>query len=297
MESAHTPRTNGDGAGRRILITGATGSTGSAVVSALSGLGADVVTASRTASPPTGHPHRRFDWARPETFAAAVEGVGHLYLLVPPLSADPLAAVAPFIGAARAAGVERLVLLSSSAVTSGDPGLGDVDLLVRETFPSWHILRPSWFMQNVLGDHPLATGIRTRGEMVSATEGGRLPFIDAADIGRTAAALLAAPAGIPSREYLLTGPEAISYTELADLISEVSGASVRHVSLSARDYARHLTDSGYDAAFAKVLAALDSLIASGAQSAVSTDVEDLTGRPPTDYTSFLRSHAGELLQG
>lgn len=294
MKSAHAQATDKDAVGRRILITGATGSTGSATVSALSQSGANIVTASRTGTPPTAHLHRTLDWARPETFPAAVEGIEHLYLLVPPLSADPLTAVVPFIDAARSAGVERLVLLSSSAVQSGDPGLGEVDALIRETFPSWHVLRCSWFMQNVLGDHPLATGIRTRGEIVSATYEGRLPFIDAADIGRTAASLLTAPPGVSNGEYLLTGPEAISYADLATLVSEASGALVRHVNLSIDDYAAHLEAGGYDPAFAKVLASLDTVIASGAQSVVSTTVEDLTGRAPTDYASFLRLHAGEL---
>lgn len=66
------------------------------------------------------------------------------------------------------------------------------------------------------------------------------------------------------------------------------------MNLSIDEYDTHLAAAGYDPAFAKALASLDTVIASGAQSAVSTTVEDLTGQAPTDYASFLRSHAGEL---
>lgn len=265
-----------------ILVLGATGTTGTAVVDALRG---DPDLAIRTATPDAGH--RRFDWFDAATWPAALDGVDRLYLLAPVGHADPLTVVAPFAELALRAGVRRVVMLSSSAVATGDPGLGAVDALVRATFPEWAILRPSWFMQNFVGRHPLAESIRTTGEFVTATGDGRLPFIDARDIGRSAAALLRAEHG-STGEYVLTGPRAFSYDEAAAVMSAVTGRRVTHRAVAPDRYVERLVAAGYDRDFAVGLVALDGLVRDGAQSHVTDTVERLTGTPPRSFEAFLR---------
>src|SRR6185436_9951330 len=73
----------------------------------------------------------RFDWADRATHAAALHGVSAVYLLAPIGEAEPAALVEPFLADAVTAGVRRVVLLSSSAVTDGTPGLGELPRLVR----------------------------------------------------------------------------------------------------------------------------------------------------------------------
>lgn len=278
----------------KILVLGATGNTGSALVQLLEASGSPVRTASRGES--AGSPdHVRFAWDDPRTHGPAVAGVERLYLVAPVGVADPLPLVEPFLAEALAAGLQRVVLLSSSAVNSGDPGLGQIDALVRATVPEWAILRPSWFMQNFVGNHPLAQGIRSRREIVTATGDGRLPFVDARDIAATAAALLQADS-IVSSEHLVTGPQALSYADAADLIGEVMGRPVRHVAITEEALTRRLITAGYEAAFASALARLDADIRTGRQAQIADTVHRLTGRPPRSLHDFIAEYR-DLLVG
>lgn len=278
----------------KILVLGATGNTGSALVQLLKASGRPVRTASRGEL--AGSPdHVRFVWDDSSTYGPAVAGVERLYLVAPVGAADPLPLVKPFLAQAFATGLQRVVLLSSSAVNLGDPGLGQIDALVRATVPQWATLRPSWFMQNFVGDHPLAEGIRSRGEIVTATGDGRLSFVDARDIAATAAALLQADS-IVSSEHLVTGPEALTYTEAAALISEVTGRPVRHVAVTAEVLTQRLIAAGYEAAFASALAGLDEEIRAGRQAQIADTVHRLTGRPPRSLHDFIAEYR-DLLVG
>lgn len=276
-----------------VLVLGATGNTGGAVVDALRRFpGRPVRTATRKPNGPTGHDHRRFDWADPATWDDVLDGVERMYLVAPIGHPAPMTVVAPFLDRAVGAGVRRVVTLGSSAVALGDPGLGEMAAAVRDMFPEWEILRPSWFMQNFTGAHPVAESIRGTGEFMTATGTGRLPFIDARDIGRTAAHLLSAT-DARCGEHLLTGPEALTYDEAAAIMSEVTGRTVRHRAVEPDDFADYLVASGYDATFAAVLAALDVLVRDGTQSAVSDTVERLTGARPRGFAAYLRATVSE----
>jgi uncharacterized protein YbjT (DUF2867 family) len=272
-----------------ILVLGATGTTGTAVVDELRRI-PDI--AVRTATPaavaPTDHEHHRFDWFDPATWRPALDGVDRMYLIAPVGHPDPITVVRPFAELAVATGVRRAVMLSSSAVASGDPGLGAVDALVRATFPEWEVLRPSWFMQNFVGRHPLADSIRSTGEFITAAGDGRLPFIDPRDIGRCAAVLLGA-ARSTATEHVLTGPQALSYDEAAAVMSTVTGRRITHTAVAPDRYVERLVAAGYDRDFAAVLVALDVLVAKGEQARVTDTVERLTGTPPRTFEAFVRS--------
>ena len=275
-----------------VLVLGATGSTGQAVVDGLRGHHELAVrTATRAAVAPTDFEHVRFDWLDPTTHSAALDGVERIYLVAAVGVADPVRMVGPFLERARTGGVRRVVMLSSSAVETGDPGLGEVADAVRDTLPEWEILRPSWFMQNFVGQHSIAQTIRAGGEFHTSSGTGRLPFIDARDIGGVAAHLLAAPRA-HNAEHLLTGPEALSYDDAAAILAAVTGRSVRHHAVSTDEHIRFLVDAGYDPDFAAILAALDARVSAGAESTVTDTVERLTGRMPRSFRDFVTAQQG-----
>ncbi len=270
------------------LVIGGTGTTGSRVATVLRDRSTAVRIATRR--PVEGNAeHVRFDWADPATHSAALAGVDRMYLVAPIGVADPAPVVEPFLNSALAAGVRRVVLLSSSAVPEGATGLGALHRLVRTTAPEWAVLRPSWFMQNFVGDHPIAEGIRADGEIVTATGAGRVAFVHADDIAAVAArALLDA---VPhNAEHLLTGPEALSYADAAAIITGSTGLAVRHRSVSAQELTDRITATGVPPEFAAVLAALDEDIRDGAQDRVSPAVQAVTGRPPRSFGDFVMAH-------
>lgn len=256
------------------LVIGGTGTTGSLLANLLP----DARVGTRK---PAKDDHVRFDWDVPATFDAALEGVGRVYLIPPLGVADPAGVVESFLARARL--VRRVVLLSSSAVPESATGMGALPALVR-TMPEWAVLRPSWFMQNFTGDHPVAAGVRA-GEIVTGTGDGRVGFVDAADIAAVAARALLDP--LPhNTDHVITGPEALSYADAAAIITEVTGRPVRHRAVGTEEMTERLA-AALPREFAAVLAQLDEDIRHGAEDRVTTTVEDVTGKPPRSFRDFL----------
>ncbi|MEI5100522.1 NAD(P)H-binding protein [Streptomyces sp. PmtG] len=264
-------------------MTGATGTTGSRVAARLAALGHTARPTSRGARPG----HVRFDWYDPGTHAPALRGADRAYLVPPLAEPDPAAVMAPFLERARAAGVRRVVLLSSSAVPQGGPGVGRVHQLLAEggLFEEWTVLRPSWFMQNFTGDHVHARAIRDDGVLTTATGAGRVAFVDADDIAAVAAHALTDPRA-PGGDLVVTGPEALSYADVADVVTRVTGRAVSHRPVPPGELAARLAASGMPAAFAGFLAGLDAAIGRGAEDRVTDTVERITGRAPRAFAEM-----------
>jgi uncharacterized protein YbjT (DUF2867 family) len=264
-----------------VLVIGATGTTGSRVAALLSERGVSTRLATRT---PKVSGQVRFDWADRETHGDALRGVSAVYLIAPMDVPDPVPLVAPFLYEALRQGVRRVVQLSSSALPEGSPGLGAVHRLVRTAMPEWTVLRPSWFMQNFTGDHLVAQGVRT-GEIVTATGDGRVAFIDAADIAAVAGHALTDDQP-HNTEHILTGPEALSYADAAEILTRQTGHRVVHRSVPADEAAQRIAAHGIPDEFAKALAAMDVTISGGAEDRVNDTVERVTGRPARNFGAF-----------
>ncbi|MEU1212013.1 NAD(P)H-binding protein [Streptomyces sp. NPDC005790] len=273
----------------RTLVIGATGTTGSRVARQLAEQGHPVVLASRTPGPPAGARAVRFDWYDPGTHAPALRGVDRVSLVPPVGDAEPEAVMRPFLERARAAGVRRAVLLSSSAVPAGGPGVGRVHALLAEgLFEEWTVLRPSWFMQNFTGRHLHAESLRVDGVVASATGDGRVAFVDAEDIAAVAVRALT-DAVAPGTDLVLTGPEALSYAEVAALVAEATGRPASHRKLTYEQMRDRLAADGVPAEFAAVLAGMDVAIAKGAEDRVTDTVERVTGRPALSFRAHVEA--------
>ncbi|MFI6948172.1 NAD(P)H-binding protein [Streptomyces sp. NPDC050422] len=274
-----------------MLITGGTGKTGSTLAELLRTSGVPVRVASRT--PPAGAPNTvRFDWNDPATHPAALRGMDRVYLVPPVDTTDPMPLVEPFLAEAERLGVRRVVLLGSAIVLPDAPSALELAAHVRAR-PRWVVLRPSGFMQNFLFPHPLGELIRRRGEIRTAAGTGRVGWIDARDIAEAAAALLTGPDGHldDRRDYLLTGPKALSYQDAAQIITHRTGRPVRVVPVGVTEQADTYRASGMPDAFATALAAVDAGIQTGRDDQVSTEVLNLTGRPPRTFAEFVQDHA------
>lgn len=273
--------------GPTILVTGATGNTGRPLTAHLLERGARVKAASR--HPESGAAEGlRFDWYDPATFDDALAGVDAAYLVPPPLDPDPRSAMTPFLDAARRAGLARVVLLSASAIESGGPGAGRVHELISRDFEEWAVLRPSWFTQNFIGDHHHAKSARETGVITTATGRGRIAFIDVDDIAAVAAQVLLAPEPLRG-EFVLTGPEALGYDEVAAVLTEVLARAVRHEPVTAAALEKRLRRD-LPGPTAAMLATLDEALALGAEDRTTDTVERLTGRPPRHPGQVLREH-------
>lgn len=180
-------RGTGAGATGPVLVTGSSGTTGSRLVEALLERGIPVIAATRGGRGPAGTRPARFDWHDAETHRDVLAEADRMYLVPPIGDPDPGAVMLPFLEHARQRGVRRVVLLSNAPTPMGGPGPGVVHQAIPELFDEWAVLRPSWFMQNVIGEHAHARMIRATSTIVTATGDYRVGFIDAGDIAHVGA--------------------------------------------------------------------------------------------------------------
>ncbi len=271
-----------------ILITGGTGTTGSRIANRLIELGYRVRIASRKKGELADVEYVYFDWKDASSFASALEQVKQIYLVAPVGVFDPAPYVLPFLKEAKRLGTERVVMLSASVVPEDGPVFGALHQAVHN-FPEWTVLRPSYFMQNFINvQHRMS--IQTEGNIITASGEGKLGFIDADDIAETAVRALIDD--VPHQtHHILTGPEALSYAEAAEIIGAAAGRRVEHVSISHSELQNRMEAAGLPADYAHFMAGLDEAIRHGAEHRVTDTVKRVTGKEPRSLTEFAAAHA------
>ncbi|WP_121745433.1 NAD(P)H-binding protein [Streptomyces sp. E2N166] len=272
------------------LVVGATGTTGGRTAGQLIAAGHRVKAASRRATPLPGAEPVRFDWHDTATHDAALDGTDRVYLVPPPGDSDPAAVMLPFLRRARATGVRRAVLLSSSAVPEGGPAVGAVHRALPGLFEEWAVLRPSWFMQNFTGTHAHAVSVREDGTILTAAGSGRVGFVDADDIAAVAVRALT-DGHAPREDLILTGPEALDHDDIAAILTRAGGRPVVHRRLT-REQARDRLAKLVPPDFAAMLADMDRAIALGAEDRTTDTVRRVTGRPPHGFREVLERELG-----
>ena len=278
----------------RLLITGASGTVGAATLLAMTALPRRDWTAVAglhklaATLPPGADAQVRLDFTDPASFAPALEGVDRLLLVRPPQLADVKRYFAPFIAAAKAAGVKQTVLLSlqgaeANAIT---PHAKIEARMIAADLP-WTFLRPSFFMQNLTAAH--AAEIRDRDEIYVPAGKGATAFIDALDIGAVAAEVLTGEGHI-GQAYELTGSEALTYAQVATILSEVLGREIRYARPSLTVFVARRVRSGDALGYAAVMGAIYSVARLGRAATLTDTVAQLLGRPPRSFRAFAEDN-------
>ncbi|MDP9868426.1 MULTISPECIES: NmrA family NAD(P)-binding protein [Streptosporangium] len=284
-----------------ILVTGATGSIGTPLVRALLSRGAPVKAMVRDQEKgrALGCATVVGDFDDPASLVPAMEGVDRLFLNAG--GAQPADGAQPMIrqqkaaiDAARAAGVSRVVKVSVWHARRGgrlaEGAHWEIEEYLKASGPAWTMLQPSGFMQNFLTG---AGAFTVGGRLVDAYGGAPVSYVDCDDIAACAAALLTGPHGL-GETYVLTGPQALTYAEIAREISAVLGRTVGQVQLPPDELAAALREKGVPARFADDVAELSRQVATGSLAATTTAVRDLTGRSPRTFGEFLAANAEAL---
>jgi len=270
------------------LVLGASGKSGRRLVPLLENRGVTVRRASRTGLAG----NTLFDWNQPETHAAALAGTDAVYLIVADPAVDPDALVGPFLQRARAAGVRRIVAVSSLGVTFPEEPVDSprlkLERLIAESGIDWTMLRPGGFNQN-FSEGFLLPGIQA-GMVVSATGDGKVGFVDAEDIAAVAAEAMTGT-GHAGQSYALTGPDLLGFADAAAIISAAAGRPIGHRPLSAEQLGEILQGAGLPSASAAIVLR-DQIAISNGHAAVVTDlVETLTGRAARTFRDFATAAA------
>ncbi|UKL00385.1 NmrA family NAD(P)-binding protein [Brevibacillus brevis] len=273
----------------KILITGGTGTTGSRIAKKLTELGYHPRIASRTKPPLADIEYVHFDWNEVATFEHSLKDVKKLYLVAPVGVFDPSPLVLPFLDRALQAGVQRIVMLSALIIPEDGPVFGRLHEAVSKHSPEWAILKPSYFMQNFIhGQH--GTSIKEEGKIVTSTGNGRIGFVDADDIAEVGVHALIDE--IPhNTHHFITGPEALSYAEVAAMIESAIGRTIKHEHISTEALQDKLVTAGLTMEYAGFMADLDKHIRNGAENSVTDTVERVTGRKPRSMADFISTHS------
>jgi len=225
-----------------------------------------------------------------EVLEAALDGVSTT-LLVSPLDPHQVELQGNFIEAAKRAGQVHVVKISGLATALDFPMRcgrwhAQTEKQLEDSGLPFTHLRPPFFMQNILRFTP---NIRASGELVGALDQGKVAMIDVADIAAVAATTLTTP-GHAGKAYTLTGPEALSYADVAGKLSGSLGRPIiyRNVTIAALRAA--LRASGMPDWHVDIQVEFSLALGSGQASTVTDAVEAITGKAPRTLDQFISEH-------
>lgn len=280
-----------------ILVTGATGVNGSALVQRLSANGVAVRALVRNpakAEALATLPHVKIvqgDMARPETLAAALGDVDRAMLIS---SSDPvmLEVQSNFIDAAKKAGVRHVVKLSG-IMPELDSAFrfarmhGEIEKRLEASGMAFTHLRAGEFMTAYFRQAP---SIAAKGAMFLPMADAKIASIDVEDIAEIAAAILTG-AGHEGKTYPLTGPDALTMTDVAEKLSAATGKAIRYVNVPPEDARKAQLAGGMPPYLADALFELFAERRNGKESRVWPDAGVLLGRRPTSFDEFATRNA------
>jgi uncharacterized protein YbjT (DUF2867 family) len=280
-----------------ILVTGATGLNGKALLRRLSAQGVAVRALVRNpakAEAIAALPHVEIvqgDMARPETLAAALRDVDRAMLIS---SSDPVMmdVQSNFIDAAKAAGVKHVIKLSG-IMPELDSAFrfarmhGEIEKRLEASGMAFTHLRAGEFMPAYFRQAP---NIAAKGAMFLPMEDARIASIDVGDIAEIAAKVLTG-SGHEGKIYPLTGPEALSMTEVAEKLSAATGKPIRYVNVPPEAARQAQLAAGMPPYLADGLFELFAERRNGKEAKVWPDAGALLGRRPTSFDEFAARHA------
>lgn len=285
-----------------LLVTGATGNVGSAVVAELANKPCKVrVLVRDPARLNIRAPNIEVavgDFSDPASLAAALEGVDAAFLAS---SFDVRMAELQmrFVEAAKRAGVSRIVQLSAVGADACRccvrtlRWLGQVEQALQTSGMAATQLRAAFFFQNLLN---FSESIARQGVIAGPFRNIKWPWVDARDVGAVAAMALM-DESYAGRSYNVTSAEALTYHEVAQRLERILHIPVRYLDVSANETRGRLQAGGGSPILVEATLELWDAFASGFIQIDPTDaVRVITGRPARSLEDFASDYRSRLLR-
>ncbi|AUD05691.1 SDR family oxidoreductase [Spirosoma pollinicola] len=232
-----------------------------------------------------------FDFENPSRFDEILKGISRVLLVRPPQLADVDTIFKPFVDAMQRAGIRQVVFLSLQGAENNPvtPHHKIEQLIVDANIP-FTFLRPSFFMQNLSTTH--RDEIRLRNEIFVPAGKGRTSFIDARDIGEVAAlALTSQTSEFMFRSYELTGSEALTYAEIAQILTDILGRKITYRNPSILRFVwQKWKKEHLPLGFVLVMVALYTLSKLGKAATLTHETEQVLGRLPRTFKQFVEDY-------
>ena len=278
-----------------ILITGATGNIGGEVVNhliekklPLRALVRDRNKASKLEA--QGIELAQGDFSQPDSLDAALQGIEKAFLVMPnePHQVD---LESNFIDAAQKAGIRQIVKLSVMGAgelpSTFQTWHRQIEVRLEASGMTWTHLRPNMLMQNM---HWFAQTIAQSGAFYNCVGDTKISHVDARDVAAVAAVCLA-EVGHENKSYILTGAQAITFDEIADIFAKALGRSVNYVNLPPAELKAARLANGEPHWYLDAELELFACWKQGAGTAVTNAIADLTHHPATTYEAFAQYYA------
>src|SRR5438093_10066691 len=233
-----------------------------------------------------------FDFENDKTFSGALEGVEKVFLL-PPLLPNQLKVMNAFVDAAKHAGVRHIVKLSAIGVDderrpTAINGHAANEQHIREAGVAFTFLRPNSVMQNFFTYFPPHNGA-----IYLPWGNGTASFVDTRDIASVAARVLTSD-GHEGKIYTLTGPATLGIADVARILSEVTRREFKYVDVPEAAARDGMIQAGVPQWQVDLVMELHAVNKQNRWSDVTSDIEKVTGTPPTDFAQFARDHADKF---
>lgn len=283
---------------RTILLTDPTGTVGNAVVKQLASSGQNIIrvavdTKDKVDKLRYADEIANIDYTRPETINAALNNVNRLFLRIPP-SVEMVDISSSLIGEAKKNGIKFIVKLSTMGADL-EPGYTSgrlhqqVEKIVEESGIPYAFLRPNSFMQNFVTRS--SQTIKNQNAFYLPAGDGKISFVDARDVAAVAVEVLTNNGSQHlNKVYDITGPQALSHDQVAEILSEETGRRISYVDISeevARNEMKKMSVANW---FIDNAMELYNMYKSGSRSQMTNVVEQLTERKPISFSQFARNY-------
>ena len=258
------------------LVIGGSGKTGRRVIERLEALGHDVRSASRSTSP-------SFDWNDDTHWNEVLAGVKALYVTYHPDLSVPGASdhIRALLTVARAQGVERIVLLSGR---SEEEAQFCERLVLHSSIPAT-IVRCGWFNQNF--SESFFRDLLLSGTLAVPNAHVGEGYVDADDIADVVTTTLTED-GHAGQIYQLTGPELLTFRDVAAIFHEVTGRELQVIDVSREEFVAGLEAARLPEGMVQLVDYLFNEVLDGRNASLGDGVQHALGRPPRDFRSFLK---------
>jgi uncharacterized protein YbjT (DUF2867 family) len=286
-----------------ILVMGATGTLGGEVVKQLSSstpainIKAGVHSAQNVKKVKDGDEVEvvLIDYNKPETLKEALSQVDKLFLLTPDVpNAHELAS--NLVIEAKKAGIRHIVKQSvMGADLEADVGTfrlhRQAEKIIEQSEIPFTFLRPNEFMQNFVNFH--SHFIKNNNAFYLPLEDAKVSLVDVRDIAAVAVKSLTEDRSDKhnNNTYLITGPEALSYYQAAEILSSATDKKISYVNISEEEARGAMKEMGMSDWLINTISELHDYFRKGNASQVSSAVEEVTGKKPISFSQFAKDYA------
>ena len=292
----------------KILVTGATGTVGSEVVKQLVSRATEnsirAAVHSREKADKIRHSISKgvevvdLDYMMPETITNALSDVDKLFLQTLPVP-DAIDICSNIVKEAKKNDVNHIVKLSAMGADS-QSGVtilrlhGEEENIIKDSGISYTFLRPPAFMQNFITQ--FGQTIKTQNAFYVPVGDAKMSFVDVRDIATIATSILLNCNGGKNKQNMnkafdITGPEALTYSQVANIISDKVGRKITYIDITEDIAKKGLKQIGMDDWFINIMIELFRTIRAGYGSETTGAVERITGRKPIAFAQYVKDYA------